>query len=65
MSIYRVNKNALKYLANCNNKTVVISGLNPLPDDKILDWSKFKALADAKTKLAQMIFLSLMELKTL
>ena len=30
-------------------------GLNYLPDDKSLDWSKLKAFADDKFKLAQMM----------
>ena len=29
---------------------------NSVPNDKILDWSKFKAFADYKIKLAKMIF---------
>ena len=29
--------------------------VNSLPNDKILDWSKFKAFADNKRKLAKMM----------
>ena len=29
--------------------------INPFPNDKILDWSKFKAFADDKSKVAQMM----------
>ena len=29
--------------------------LNPLPDDKIIDWSKLKAFADDSIKLAKMM----------
>ena len=31
------------------------STLNSLPNDKILDWSKFKAFADDKIKVLKMI----------
>ena len=29
--------------------------MNPLPDDKILDWSKFKAFADDRLNVTKMI----------
>ena len=31
--------------------------MNPLPNDKILDWSKLKAFADDKLKVAKVIML--------
>ena len=36
-----------------------------LPNDKILDWSKFKAFADIKIKELKMMILVLIGLKTL
>ena len=35
------------------------SSFNSLPDDKILDWSKLKAFADDKLKLAKIMVLVL------
>ena len=32
-----------------------VMSLNPLPDDKMLDWSKFKAFADDKLNVTKMI----------
>ena len=34
---------------------VASSSFNPLPDDKILDWSKLKAFADNKLNVTKMI----------
>ena len=40
-----------KYVSCCLDMTETM--LNSLPNDKILDWSKFKALADDKINLNQ------------
>ena len=39
--------------SNAAQKIKFVLSLNPLPHDKILDWSKFKALADDKINATQ------------
>ena len=48
--------NNWKDLAMCRLQPAT-PGFNPLPDDKILDWSKFKALSDDKLNVTKMIIL--------
>ena len=38
---------------------------NPLPNDKILDWSKLKAFADYKIRLAKMMIFFLERVKNI
>ena len=43
---------------------IVWEWVNPLPNDKILAWSKFEAFADDKMKVAKSMILSVTGLKT-
>ena len=45
----------MNYLFNTYGSTCIVNCLNPLPDDKILDWSKLKAFADDNLNVAKMM----------